>query len=61
MSYYSYNVEKYELSKSYAKAEQNINDTNPYDDEYKSFETIQKETENILTKWSNPLVKMFNK
>ena len=50
MSYYNYNLDKAELINSYTKLKQNINDTNPYDDTYKSFDTIHTETSNILKK-----------
>ena len=50
MSYYNYNLNKAELINSYEKVKQNIEDTNPYDDIYKSFDTIKTETENILNK-----------
>ena len=50
MSYYSYNSDKAQLINSFTKAKQNITDTNPYDDVYKSFDSINKETENILKK-----------
>jgi len=50
MSYYNYNLNKAELINSYEKVKQNIDDTNPYDDTYKSFDTIKAESENILKK-----------
>lgn len=50
MSYYYYNLDKYKLNDTYEKVKQNINDTNPYDSTYKSFDTIKTETENILKK-----------
>jgi len=50
MSYYNYNLDKAELINSYEKVKQNIEETNPYDDTYKSFDTIKIETENILNK-----------
>lgn len=50
MSYYNYNSDKAQLINSFTKAKQNIMDTNPYDDVYKSFDSIHKESENILKK-----------
>jgi hypothetical protein len=50
MSYYNYNLDKAQLIDSYEKVKQNIDDTNPYDDTYKSFNAIKIETENILNK-----------
>jgi hypothetical protein len=50
MSYYNYNSDKVDLVNSYTKLKQNINETNPYDDTYKSFDTIHTETDNILKK-----------
>ena len=50
MSYYNYNSDKLHLIDSYEKVKQNIDEINPYDDTYKSFDAIKIETENILKK-----------
>ena len=50
MSYYQYNADKQSLINSYTKVKQNINEINPFDDTYKSFDTLRKESENILKK-----------
>jgi hypothetical protein len=50
MSYYNYNLDKSDLINSFTKVKQNINDINPYDDTYKSFDSIHTETDNILKK-----------
>ena len=48
MSIYQYNADQDELLNAFDKAQQNIYGRNPYDDTYKSYESIHKETENIL-------------
>lgn len=48
MSIYQYNADQDELLNAFDKAEQNIYGKNPYDDTYKSYAAIEKETENIL-------------
>lgn len=48
MSFYRYNVERNELLKTYDEAEKNVNGPNPYDETYKSYESIHIESENIL-------------
>jgi hypothetical protein len=48
MSYANYNIDQYELLNSYEKVEENLNGKSPYDEKYKSYEAIQKETENLL-------------
>ena len=48
MSIYQYNADQDELLNAFDKAQQNIYGKNPYDDTYKSYAAIEKETENIL-------------
>ena len=48
MSFYQYNADQDELLYSYDKFDKNLKEKNPYDDTYKSYEAIHKETENIL-------------
>lgn len=50
MSFTQYNTEQDELLISFDKAEKNVNGTNPYDETYKSYVSIHKETENILVR-----------
>lgn len=50
MSFYHYNAEQDDVLNAFDKAEQNVNGKNPYDDTYKSYASIQKETENILVR-----------
>jgi hypothetical protein len=48
MSFSKYNTEQDELLITFDKAEKNVNGTNRYDETYKSYVSINKETENIL-------------